>query len=67
MQPYSQTIMISITIFNNLIRCNGFGARIAPLLFVLVFVEGNTDSEFDFLGAAIKWKLHNNIYSNLEI
>lgn len=54
MQPYRQTITISITTFNNLIRCNGFGARIASLLFVLVIVEGNTDSEFDFLGAAIK-------------
>lgn len=57
MQPYKQTIMtilISITVFNNLIRCNGFGGRIASLLFVLVIVEGNSDSEFDFLGAAIK-------------
>lgn len=54
MQAYRQTIMIGITIFNNLIIRNGFGARVALLLFVLVTVEGSTDSEFDFLGAAIK-------------
>lgn len=59
--------MNSITIFNNLIVCNGFGARIALLLVVLVIVEGNTGSQFEFLGAAIKWKLNNNIHNSLEI
>jgi len=59
--------MIGITNFNNLIICDGFGARVALLLFVLVIVKGSSDSEFDFLGAAIKWKLNDNIHNNLEM
>lgn len=43
--------MISIAIFNNLIICNGFGARIALLLFVLVIVGVMILS--DFFGVAI--------------
>lgn len=46
--------MIAIAIFNSLIISDGFGARIALLLFVLVIVEESMASELDFLGAPIK-------------
>lgn len=48
MQSHRQTVMISITIFNDLITCNGSGARLALLLFALVIVEGSSGLELGF-------------------